>query len=67
MPVYEEVPGWSRPIADVRDWSDLPPETISYLERISELTGCAIGLASNGADRRAILRPPSSPIDDVLK
>ncbi len=67
VPVYEEVPGWSRPIADVRDWSDLPPETISYLERISELTGCAIGLASNGADRRAILRPPSSPIDDVLK
>ncbi len=50
-PVYETLPGWSRPTAGVRRYEDLPPEARSYLERIETVTGLPIAIVSTGADR----------------
>ncbi len=51
QPVYETLPGWQTEITDVRQWEDLPPRAIGYLNRIAELVGCPIEIASVGPDR----------------
>ena len=51
QPVYERLPGWSRPTAGVRRYDDLPPEAKTYLDRIAEVTGVPIALVSTGSDR----------------
>jgi adenylosuccinate synthase len=56
-PVYERMPGWGVPTAGAREFGDLPPEARAYLDRVSELVGCEIGIVSTGPDRRdTILR-----------
>ena len=65
-PICEEMPGWSASTTGVGRYQDLPGEARRYIERIGELTGCAVGLVSIGADRQAMLRVPSSPLDRWL-
>ncbi len=65
-PLYEDLPGWSRPIAEVRRWEDLPPEVHRYLERLAEISHCPVGMVSNGADREAIMLPPDGPLERLL-
>ncbi len=50
-PVYERLPGWSRPTAGVRRYEDLPPEARAYLARIEALSGVPIAIVSTGSDR----------------
>ena len=50
-PVYERLPGWSRPIAGVRRYEDLPPAARAYLARIEELSGVPVAIVSTGSDR----------------
>ena len=50
-PVYERLPGWSRPTAGVRRYEDLPPEARAYLARIEELSGIPVAIVSTGSDR----------------
>jgi adenylosuccinate synthase len=50
-PVYEEMPGWRRPIGAARAWEDLPPECRDYVERISELCGAPVDLVGVGPQR----------------
>ena len=50
-PVYERLPGWSRPTAGVRRYEDLPPEARAYLARIEALSGVPISIVSTGSDR----------------
>lgn len=50
-PVYERLPGWSRPTAGVRRHEDLPPEARAYLARIETLSGVPVALVSTGSDR----------------
>ena len=60
-PVYEVVPGWQSSTAGVREWKDLPPAAQRYVERLSQLAGCEIGLISTGPDRHdTILRSNSA-------
>ena len=47
-PVFEEMPGWDRPTASVRNYEDLPKEARDYVERIQELIGCPIDVISTG-------------------
>ena len=51
QPVYERLPGWSRPTAGVRRYEDLPPEARAYLARIEALSGVPIAIVSTGSDR----------------
>ncbi|MFQ5742873.1 MAG: adenylosuccinate synthase [Acidobacteriota bacterium] len=65
-PICEEMPGWAEPTKGTRRWEDLPVEARNYVARIGELVGCPVGLTSTGAERHAMLRRPSSPIDRWL-
>jgi len=50
-PVYEEAPGWKKPIRDVRSMSDLPLEARNYIKRIEQLTDTPVEIVSVGQDR----------------
>jgi adenylosuccinate synthase len=51
QPVYEELPGWEKPISDVRKFKDLPPNAQRYVKRLEELIGCPSSLISVGKSR----------------
>lgn len=49
--VYEELPGWSEDITNVKTLEELPVNTRRYVERVSELTGIPISIFSVGRNR----------------
>lgn len=50
-PVYEHLPGWSRPARGARRFADLPPEAQRYVARLEEVTGVPVAIISTGSDR----------------
>lgn len=50
-PVYEEMPGWSQDITDVRQWEDLPTAAKRFLERLATILEVPIVLVSVGPAR----------------
>ncbi|MDQ0233164.1 adenylosuccinate synthase [Metabacillus malikii] len=50
-PVYEELPGWTEDITNVKHLSELPENARHYVERISQLTGIPLSIFSVGPDR----------------
>jgi adenylosuccinate synthase len=50
-PVYETLPGWSEATVAARDFTDLPQAARAYVDRLSELARCEIGIVSTGPDR----------------
>ena len=51
QPVYEELPGWKEPLADLREYSELPANARRYIERIEQLVGVEAIAVSVGAER----------------
>lgn len=54
-PIYETVPGWQKPIGDIRHYRDLPPACRAYVERLEELIELPITLISVGQRREAVI------------
>ncbi|MDJ0924271.1 MAG: adenylosuccinate synthase [Acidimicrobiia bacterium] len=52
-PVYEELPGWSTDISDVRNYGDLPKEARSYIEYVEETIGIPVTMIGVGPARDA--------------
>lgn len=50
-PIYETVPGWQEDITAARSIDDLPGAARDYLDRIGELVGVPVEMASVGPDR----------------
>ncbi|SET24799.1 Adenylosuccinate synthetase [Oceanobacillus limi] len=50
-PVYEEMPGWTEDITNVKSLHELPENARHYLERISQLTEIPLSIFSVGPDR----------------
>src|SRR5687767_7843839 len=50
-PVYETLPGWREDLTGVRKKQDLPTAARRYVDRIGELVGLPVWLASVGPDR----------------
>lgn len=50
-PVYEELPGWTEDITQVRSFEELPEQAQNYIKRIEELIGVNISIFSVGPDR----------------
>ncbi|WP_188455429.1 adenylosuccinate synthase [Virgibacillus oceani] len=50
-PVYEEMPGWTADITNVKSLHELPENARHYLERISQLTEIPLSVFSVGPDR----------------
>ncbi len=56
-PIYEELPGWSEDVSAVRSFGALPRNTRAYIDRVTELTGARVSIASVGPERdQMILR-----------
>lgn len=49
--VYEEFPGWTEDLSNVRSFDQLPQNAQHYLNRVSELTGIPIAIFSVGRNR----------------
>src|SRR5215207_7122529 len=59
-PVYEALPGWTAPTAGVRRFDGLPPEAMSYISRLEEITGVPAAIISTGSAREdTIIREES--------
>ena len=54
-PVFETVPGWSRPTGQARTLADLPGPARAYLDRLEELAGVPIRYVSVGSRRDQII------------
>ncbi len=57
-PIYETVPGWLQEISGVRQMADLPAGARAYLQRLSELVGRPVEVASVGPDREQTMFGP---------
>ncbi len=51
QPIYEELPGWKEPIADVREYKELPENARRYVERVEDLVRVEAIAVSVGAER----------------
>jgi adenylosuccinate synthase len=58
-PVYEDLPGWSEPLGDVRSLDALPANARRYVERVEQLVNVPIKMVSVGAGREEtiLIRP----------
>ena len=55
QPVYEELGGWQRSIAGVRNLEKLPAAARKFMSRLEDLLSCPISLVSTGPDRRQMI------------
>jgi len=59
-PVYESMPGWSRPTLGVTRYEDLPAEAKAYVRRLEEVSGVPAAVISTGSERdHTIIRDDS--------
>ena len=50
-PIYEELPGWSEPLTDIRSLDALPRNARAYVERVEAIVGVPVRMISVGAGR----------------
>jgi adenylosuccinate synthase len=55
-PIYETLPGWSEDVSHMRTWDELPLNARNYLQRISQIVGAPVEMASVGPDRAQTIR-----------
>ncbi len=58
-PIYEELPGWTEPLTDIRSLDALPRNARLYVERLEELVNVPVKMISVGAGREEtiLIRP----------
>ncbi|KFF60478.1 adenylosuccinate synthetase [Cryobacterium sp. MLB-32] len=54
-PIYEEFPGWTEDITNVRDFDDLPQNAKNYVLKLESISGARISAIGVGPDREAIV------------
>ena len=54
-PVYETLPGWHKPLRDVRRLADLPPAARAYVDRLQDLSHAPVRYVSIGTRRDQII------------
>jgi adenylosuccinate synthase len=50
-PVYEDMPGWTEDLTEVKEYDDLPENARDYVERLEDLLGVDVSAVSVGAGR----------------
>jgi adenylosuccinate synthase len=50
-PIYETLPGWSKPVNGCRNYDELDPNAKSYLKFIEDKVGVPVSIISTSADR----------------
>ncbi len=61
-PVYESMPGWSKPTAGVRTFAELPDAARNYIARLEEVSGVRAAIVSTGSERDDTLF-----LDDLMR
>jgi adenylosuccinate synthase len=58
-PIYEDLPGWSERLTDIRSLDALPANARRYVERVEQLIGIPVKMISVGAGREEtiLIRP----------
>jgi adenylosuccinate synthase len=60
-PIYQTLPGWTKPTSGVRRYEDLPREAQQYVAFLEEATGVPVSIVSTGSGRRdTIVREQSA-------
>jgi adenylosuccinate synthase len=54
-PVFEEFPGWTEDVGNVRTWSDLPENARKYLSAMEKLSGVPVQIVSVSPSREATI------------
>ncbi|MDR3557078.1 MAG: adenylosuccinate synthase [Syntrophobacteraceae bacterium] len=54
-PVFEEFPGWTEDVGNVRTWSDLPENARKYLSAMEQLSGVPVQIVSVSPSREATI------------
>jgi adenylosuccinate synthase len=55
IPEYEELPGWNKPLHDIRVPADLPEAFADYIDYIEKAVGVPVDMVSVGPDRNQTL------------
>ena len=55
VPIYEEMPGWSEDISQVRSFEEFPQKTKDYVKRLEDLSTCRISAIGTGPGRDQIV------------
>ncbi|MDA0839439.1 MAG: adenylosuccinate synthase [Planctomycetota bacterium] len=55
-PVYEEYPGWQTDTSGITEYSQLPDNAKSYIDKLSRLVNVPVEVVSVGKDRRNSIR-----------
>lgn len=55
QPVYDELPGWSEDISNVRRFEDLPANAKAYVRHVEDLIGVPVEYISVGPERSATI------------
>jgi adenylosuccinate synthase len=50
-PVYETMPGWTKPTKGITKFGDLPAEAKRYIHRLEEVSGVKAAIVSTGSER----------------
>jgi len=50
-PVYESMPGWSKPTKGVREFDELPDAAKSYIAKLETISGVRATIVSTGSER----------------
>jgi adenylosuccinate synthase len=50
-PVYTRLRGWKKPLAGIKEWSDLPALAQDYLKLVSDYLGIPVSMVSTGPGR----------------
>ena len=56
MPVYKAFKGWSTDTSAIKDYSEMPESTKTYVDFINEYLGVKIHYISNGPGRDQIVQ-----------
>ncbi len=63
-PIYETLPGWSKPTSGATRYDDLPREAQRYVAFLEEVTKVPVSIVSTGSGRRdTIIREKSAAAD----
>ncbi|MCS6774022.1 MAG: adenylosuccinate synthase [Anaerolineae bacterium] len=54
-PIYEDLPGWSEDVRNVRRFKDLPVHAQRFVERVESLAGAPVRLISVGPEREQLI------------
>jgi adenylosuccinate synthase len=66
-PVYDTLPGWSRPTKGVTAFDKLPAEAQTYIRRLEDVSGVGCAIISTGSDRTETIVKDGSVVENWLQ